>query len=593
MPCAWPVTEDMKRPTTGRSPSTRPATSATSWPSSWPTAATQAADAVDAVVVDYDPLPAVVDLEDAAERPGRHPRRPRHQPQLHVGAVPDDDAVDGAFADAAHTVSERYVQQRLIPMAMEPRGVAVVPGVYGGDITVYSATQIPHILKMMIGATCGVPEQKVRVIAPSVGGGVRLQAQRLRRGADRRRRRPAPGRAGPVDRGPHRERGGHHPGPGPDPAHRAGRRRRRQGHGGAGQAARRHGRLPPAGHAGHPAARGVPLPRRLRRPGLLLRVHRRVHQPDAHRRLPGRRAARGHLRHRAGDGRAGPGGRRRPAEIRRRNYIPPDQFPYDVGRRARPSTRATTSRRSTGRSSWSATTTSGPSSSAGATPATPSTSASASPPTSRCAASPRAGCWPRSTTRAGGWEAATVRRAAHRQGPGGHRGHAARPGPRDVLVADRGRQAGRRPRRRRGAALRHRHQPASAWTPTAAGRCRSAGVAVAMAADQVIDKARSHRRPPARGAEDDLEFVDGELPVRGTPGQGDAAPGRRVRGVHRPRPARRHGAQPRGPGHLRPAQLRVPVRDPRGGGRGRRGDRAGSSCATTWRSTTAATRSTR
>tara|TARA_B100000029_G_scaffold191911_1_gene189911 strand:+ start:31 stop:1806 length:1776 start_codon:yes stop_codon:yes gene_type:complete len=54
---------------------------------------------------------------------------------------------------------------------MEPRGVAAVPAPHNGDITIYSATQIPHILKVMAAITLGVPEQKVRVIAPSVGGG--------------------------------------------------------------------------------------------------------------------------------------------------------------------------------------------------------------------------------------------------------------------------------------------------------------------------------------------------------------------------------------------------------------------------------------
>src|SRR5205823_4267600 len=54
---------------------------------------------------------------------------------------------------------------------MEPRGVAVVPEPFGGGFTVYSATQIPHILKIMLGLTVGVSESKLRVIAPSVGGG--------------------------------------------------------------------------------------------------------------------------------------------------------------------------------------------------------------------------------------------------------------------------------------------------------------------------------------------------------------------------------------------------------------------------------------
>ena len=170
MPCAWPVTDDMKSP------------------EHWPVARGkacyagdivavvvadtryQAADAVDAVIVDYDPLEPVVDLEDAAsDRVVIHDDLGTNNSYTWT-LSPDADAVDRAFAEAAHTVSERYVQQRLIPVAMETRGVAVVPGVYGGDVTVYSATQIPHILRIMIAATCGVPEHKLRVVAPSVGG---------------------------------------------------------------------------------------------------------------------------------------------------------------------------------------------------------------------------------------------------------------------------------------------------------------------------------------------------------------------------------------------------------------------------------------
>ena len=81
------------------------------------------------------------------------------------------DAVERAFADAAFTVKERYVQQRLIAMAMEPRAYAAVPQPFGGDLTLYRATQIPHILKVMVALTLGIPEQQLRVVAPSVGGG--------------------------------------------------------------------------------------------------------------------------------------------------------------------------------------------------------------------------------------------------------------------------------------------------------------------------------------------------------------------------------------------------------------------------------------
>ncbi len=171
MPCAWPVTDDMKSP------------------DHWPVALDkachvgdivavvvadsryEAADAVDAVVVDYDPLDAVVDIEDAAsDRVVIHEGLGTNRSYTWT-LSPDPEAVERAFAGAAHVVRERYRHQRLIPAAMEPRGVVAVPAPYGGDLTLYSATQIPHILKVMIAITNGVPEHKVRVIAPAVGGG--------------------------------------------------------------------------------------------------------------------------------------------------------------------------------------------------------------------------------------------------------------------------------------------------------------------------------------------------------------------------------------------------------------------------------------
>lgn len=171
LPCAWPVNEDMVTPE--HLPVALSEVCALGDTVAVVVAENRhvAADAVGAVEVDYEPLPAVTDLEQATT----------DQVLAHTDLasnrcytwelIPDPDAVDAAFAGAVHTVSERYVQQRLIPTAMEPRGVAVVPQPHGGEITVYSATQIPHVLKYLIAATTGTPEHKVRVIAPAVGGG--------------------------------------------------------------------------------------------------------------------------------------------------------------------------------------------------------------------------------------------------------------------------------------------------------------------------------------------------------------------------------------------------------------------------------------
>jgi carbon-monoxide dehydrogenase large subunit len=171
MPCAWPVTPDMKSP------------------EHFPIAIDKACyvgdivavvvadsryaarDGIDSVVVDYEPLAVAVELEDAlSDRVVIHESLGTNSSYTWP-LVPDPDAVERAFTSAVHTVRERYVQQRLIPEAIEPRGVVVVPQPVGGDLTIYSATQIPHILKVMIAVTLGIPEQKLRVIAPAVGGG--------------------------------------------------------------------------------------------------------------------------------------------------------------------------------------------------------------------------------------------------------------------------------------------------------------------------------------------------------------------------------------------------------------------------------------
>ena len=171
LPCAWPVTADMKNPPhlpvavdvaryVGDAVAVVVAESRTA-----------AVDALDHVVVTYEDLPVVVDLEDAlSDRALVHESLGTNSSYTWE-LVPDAAAVDRAFAEAAHTVDEHYVQQRLLPSPMETRGVAVVPSPHGGDYVVYTSTQIPHVLKVMLGITAGVPEQKLRVIAPSVGGG--------------------------------------------------------------------------------------------------------------------------------------------------------------------------------------------------------------------------------------------------------------------------------------------------------------------------------------------------------------------------------------------------------------------------------------
>ncbi len=171
MPCAWPVTADMKNPAhyplaVGYSSYVGDAVAVVVAESK-----AQAADAASLVVVDYEELPAVVSLKDALSNKNIiHPEIGTNVSYV-WDLKPDEEKVNAAFAAAAHTVKCEYVQQRLIPAAMEPRAVLVVPQPFGGEYVVYTSTQIPHILKVMLGLTVGVPEQKLRVIAPAVGGG--------------------------------------------------------------------------------------------------------------------------------------------------------------------------------------------------------------------------------------------------------------------------------------------------------------------------------------------------------------------------------------------------------------------------------------
>ncbi len=173
MPCAWPVTADMKNPAhypvaVGKAAYVGDAVAVV-----LATSEVAARDAIELIDVQYEPLPAVVDLEDAlSDRIVIHDELGTNKSyQWDLKIEGHDGAIDEAFAAAAYTVKDRYIQQRLLPMAMEPRAVAAVPQPFGGDITLYSSTQVPHILKIMSAITLGIPEHQLRVTTPAVGGG--------------------------------------------------------------------------------------------------------------------------------------------------------------------------------------------------------------------------------------------------------------------------------------------------------------------------------------------------------------------------------------------------------------------------------------
>ena len=131
-----------------------------------------AADALDAIQVDYEPLPVVMDAKRATE-PGAplvHDDVPNN-----VGwtwALGDKEACDKAFAEAEHVVELELVNQRLIPTAVEPRATVAQWNAATEEMTVWTTSQNPHIIRLLLSAfTLGVPENRLRVISPDVGGG--------------------------------------------------------------------------------------------------------------------------------------------------------------------------------------------------------------------------------------------------------------------------------------------------------------------------------------------------------------------------------------------------------------------------------------
>ena len=169
LPFVWPITEDIKVPV--------------HWPLTGDKARFvgdgvavvvaetrgEAEDAAEAVQVSYEALPVVLDLEEAA-REGA----PVIHEDLGTNVVVHWSHGGGGdqsiFDTAPVIVKERYVQPRLIPNAIEPRGCLAQPFPAMGEFTLFSATQIPHIAKVTLSGTCNIPESKLRVVAPDVGG---------------------------------------------------------------------------------------------------------------------------------------------------------------------------------------------------------------------------------------------------------------------------------------------------------------------------------------------------------------------------------------------------------------------------------------
>ena len=137
-----------------------------------------AQDAVELVEVDWEPLPAVTGIKEALADGAPLVHDELGTNDAGSWSVAGDSPVPSRGSTAAFfddpdlvKIKEEYYLARLIPNAMEPRGVVVEPNNAAGEYTVYSATQIPHILRTALVISTGVPEAKLRVVAPHVGGG--------------------------------------------------------------------------------------------------------------------------------------------------------------------------------------------------------------------------------------------------------------------------------------------------------------------------------------------------------------------------------------------------------------------------------------
>jgi carbon-monoxide dehydrogenase large subunit len=174
MPCAWPITPDMKSPRRPVLASDQVNFAGEGVAVVVARTAAEAHDALEYIDVEYEDLPVVLGLEAAMAEgaPLVHEELGTNRNALWVfdsGEAGTGSSIDEAIASAEVTVKRRFRQQRLIPAFMEPRACVVDPT--AAQLTMWVSTQVPHVLKTMAALTLGIPEHKLRVIAPDVGGG--------------------------------------------------------------------------------------------------------------------------------------------------------------------------------------------------------------------------------------------------------------------------------------------------------------------------------------------------------------------------------------------------------------------------------------
>ena len=179
LPTAWPITADQKAAVHPAVAQDRVRFAGEVVAVIAARSAAAARDAAEHVIVDYEDLPVVLDMEEAIKDGAdlAHPEL-----GTNISAVWTLDSAEGgiggdvdAAIDAARTdpegvvIERRFRQQRLIPAFMEPRSTVVDPT--GQQITIWSSTQVPHFVRVFMALVTGTSESKIRVVAPDVGGG--------------------------------------------------------------------------------------------------------------------------------------------------------------------------------------------------------------------------------------------------------------------------------------------------------------------------------------------------------------------------------------------------------------------------------------
>ncbi|MBX5474808.1 MAG: xanthine dehydrogenase family protein molybdopterin-binding subunit [Thermoleophilia bacterium] len=170
LPCAWLPTEDTRAPEHKPLAVDKARYAGDAVAVVAATSRAAAEDAAELVEVEYEPLPAVVDPEAALADGAPLVHDELGTNRCYTWSL-EAGEVDRLFAEAAVTVSQRYRQNRLVPNAMEPRAVFVQTVPATGEYTIWSTTQVPHILRLTLSGVLGIPEAKLRVVAPDVGGG--------------------------------------------------------------------------------------------------------------------------------------------------------------------------------------------------------------------------------------------------------------------------------------------------------------------------------------------------------------------------------------------------------------------------------------